>query len=84
MPTLAIVEGVRLVLYPRDHEPPHVHAFFGEHEVVIDINSGVVLQGILPKPKLRAITDWLAANRGRVSYMWKQTRAGPFGGAESS
>lgn len=81
MPTIAIVDGVRLVVYPRDHEPPHMHAFFGEHEVVIDIATGSSLQGHLPRAKLRAVEEWLDANRDRVAYIWQQTRAGQSDGS---
>ena len=55
MPTIAIVFGVRIIIYPKDHLPPHLHAKFAEHEAMISIVTGDVLQGSLPRPKLRAV-----------------------------
>ncbi len=28
MPTIAIVEGVRIMIFLNDHLPPHLHALF--------------------------------------------------------
>lgn len=45
MPTIAIVLGVRIITYPKDHLPPHLHAKFAEHEAMISILTGQVLEG---------------------------------------
>ena len=75
MPTIAIVMGVRIVIYPKDHLPPHLHARFAEHEAMISIVTGDVLQGSLPRSKLTAVQDWLAVRRERVAYIWEEVRA---------
>lgn len=74
MPTIAIVDGVRLVIYLKDHLPPHLHAIFGEAEAQISIATSEVLNGTLPRPKLRAVLAWLDANRDEVAYIWTATR----------
>ena len=80
MPTIAVVEGVRITIYLNDHLPPHLHAIFAGREAKISIVTGDVLDGALPRPKLRAVLTWLAANRGQVSYIWTEIRAGRSGG----
>jgi hypothetical protein len=30
-------EGILFLAYPRDHEPRHVHGFYGEIEVIADL-----------------------------------------------
>lgn len=80
MPTIAIVEGVRITICLNDHRPPHLHAIFAGREAKISIVTGDVLDGTLPRPKLRAVLTWLAANRGRVAYIWTEIRAGRSGG----
>jgi hypothetical protein len=75
MPTIAIVFGVRIVIYPKDHLPPHLHAVFAEHEAMISIATGDVLEGSLPRAKLREVQEWLAAHREQVAYVWQEVRA---------
>ena len=75
MPTIALVSGVRIIIYPKDHLPPHLHAKFAEHEAIISIVTGNVLEGSLPRAKLRAVQAWLAKHREQVAYVWREIRA---------
>ena len=72
MPTIAVVFGVRIMIYPKDHLPPHLHAKFGEHEAMISIVTGDVLEGALPRAKLSAVQEWLARRREQVAYVWRE------------
>lgn len=64
MPTVAIVEGVKIQFYPNDHPPPHFHAELAEHRAVIDIATLRMSRGSLPSPKLRAVLAWAASRQG--------------------
>ncbi len=75
MPTIAIVAGVRIIIYPKDHLPPHLHARFAEYEAMISIVTGDVLEGSLPRAKLKAIQTWLAVHRDQIAYVWQEVRA---------
>ena len=33
-------DGVRFVAYPEDHDPGHVHGFYAEVEVIVDLIEG--------------------------------------------
>ena len=63
------------MIYPKDYLPPHLHARFAEFEVLISILTGDVLEGSMPKAKLRDVQAWLAANREHVAYVWQEVRA---------
>ena len=80
MPTIAIIDGVRIMIYLKDHVPTHIHAIFGGHEAQISILTGEVLNGSLPRPKMKAVQSWLTAHRDQVSYIWTETRDGRDGG----
>jgi hypothetical protein len=80
MPTIAIIEGVRITIYLKDHLPPHLHAIFSGSEAQISILTGQVLHGSLPRAKLRAVQTWLDANREQVAYIWKEIRDGRYTG----
>jgi Domain of unknown function (DUF4160) len=74
MPTIAIVSGVRIIIYPKEHLPPHLHAKFAEHAAMISIVTGDVLEGSLPRAKLSAVQEWLAKHREQVAYVWREIR----------
>jgi Domain of unknown function (DUF4160) len=76
MPTIAIVEGVAIILWLNDHAPPHFHARIAEHEAKISIETGDVLDGHLPKHKLKAVLRWLDQHRDEVAFAWSEIRSG--------
>ncbi|MCJ2134665.1 DUF4160 domain-containing protein [Methylobacterium sp. J-026] len=80
MPAIAIVEGVRIVIFLNDHLPPHLHALFAGQEAKLSIATGEVLSGKLPRAKLKTIQTWLGANREEVAYIWREIRAGRYSG----
>jgi hypothetical protein len=63
MPTVAIVDGVRIQFYPRDHPPQHFHAEFAEYRATIDIRSLRVVRGSLPEAKRRSVVAWASTRK---------------------
>jgi len=41
-----------------DHNPPHFHAEYGEHEVLVRISTLAILSGSLPARALGLVTEW--------------------------
>ena len=39
MPTVLRIDGLRFVIWPNDHPPPHVHVFSAEAEAKIDLGE---------------------------------------------
>ena len=48
MPEISRFYGIVIKMFFDDHNPPHFHALYGEHEVLIDINTFAVFAGHLP------------------------------------
>jgi hypothetical protein len=48
MPTLAVIDGIRVCMYYADHEPPHFHAIAGDHEIILTIANLSVIHGAAP------------------------------------
>jgi hypothetical protein len=71
---LAIVDGVRITVYPNDHPPPHVHTVIAEHEATLSVATAELLEGSLPRPKLEAIKRWHMAHRDEIAYLWQQVQ----------
>lgn len=60
-------------MYFRDHAPPHFHAFYGEYEITVEIESGVI-EGTFPKRALRAVLEWLDLHRDELLEDWELAR----------
>ena len=75
MSIVGTVDGAKLYMYPNDHPPPHFHVLFAEYRAVIDIRTGKLTEGELPKAKLRAILNWAKPRRGKLLEAWNITQA---------
>lgn len=56
MPVLSLFYGIIMRMYfqQAEHNPPHVHAIYGEEMAAVDIRTGEVMEGNLP-PKALAM-----------------------------
>ncbi len=74
MPTFYTIEGIRILLYFNDHNPPHFHAMFAEYEVLIHIHTLEVLRGTMPRNKLRIVLNWAGKNQTNLIEIWNNLR----------
>ena len=49
--------GIVIRMFYRDHAPPHFHAEYGDYEITLEIETGVV-EGRFPKRALPAVLEW--------------------------
>ena len=68
-PTFSIV----VYMNWRDHNPPHVHALYGEHEALVSLD-GAVLAGELPRRALSMVYEWLAIHRTELTENWQRAQ----------
>lgn len=59
-----------MFLMKREHNPPHIHAMYGEYVSLIDIPTGKVLEGDLPKKALNLVLEWLELNKDELIKIW--------------
>ncbi|MGH8631163.1 MAG: DUF4160 domain-containing protein, partial [Burkholderiales bacterium] len=52
MPELSRFLGIVIAMFYQDHEPAHFHAVYGEYEIKVGIEDGVVT-GEFPRRALR-------------------------------
>ena len=74
MPVISMFYGVIILMFFFDnkkHHRPHIHAQYAEHEAVIAIDDGEVLEGTLPKPKMRLVQAWVEIHRDELMANWK-------------
>lgn len=60
-------------MYFRDHAPAHFHAEYGEYEITVDIETGVI-SGRFPKRALRAVMEWHELHKDELVANWEAAR----------
>ena len=61
-------------MFFNDHAPPLFHARYGEFEATIDIDTGEVIQGELPRRALKLVQEWAIIHRGELLEDWRLCR----------
>ena len=72
MPVLSNFYGIIIKMYfqQSEHNPPHIHAIYGDNVGVIDINTGEMLEGDLPIRALKITQEWVNINQKELLEMW--------------
>lgn len=79
MPTLSMFYGIIIYMYysdDKEHKKPHIHANYGEYDMVVSIPEGEVLEGEMPNNKLRLIKAWVEIHQEDLLADWKLAVAG--------
>jgi len=63
-------------MYFEDHEPPHFHAVYAEHEAQVLISSGELLAGFLPVRAAKLVKEWALARQAALMDNWTHARSG--------
>ena len=73
MPVLSRFYGIIIRMYfqQAEHNPPHIHALYGEDMAAIDIQTGEVLEGHLPPKALAMVREWSAIHKGDLLHIWE-------------
>lgn len=69
MPELSRFLGIVIAMYYRDHSPPHFHAVYGEYDITIQIETGIVT-GQFPRRALVHVLEWYELHKGELRQNW--------------
>jgi hypothetical protein len=75
VPEVSRFLGVVIGMFFNDHNPPHFHATYGEHEAAVSIRDGLVLWGSLPRRALGHVQEWRQAHLAELEDNWERARA---------
>ena len=76
MPTISQFFGILIHMYIRgEHNPPHFHALYAEHEVQINIQTLEVIVGKLPRRAQAMVLEWAAEHRTELMEDWNLCQA---------
>lgn len=72
MPVLSRFYGIIIRMYfqQAEHNPPHIHALYGEDMAAIDIQTGEVLEGHLPPKALSMVREWITIHKADLLSIW--------------
>ena len=66
--------GIVIRIHAEDHDPPHVHARYGEAEVAIGIRRFELLHGWLPPTALGLVVEWMARHQDELLAAWERAQ----------
>lgn len=75
MPEISRFLGIVIGMFYSEHGVPHFHAVYGEHEISVDVESGVV-HGSFPPRALRHVLEWAALHQRELLDNWELARQG--------
>jgi len=71
MPTISQFYGIKIYIFFDDHNQPHFHAYYAEHEVEIAIKTGKVIGGKLPPRATKLVADWMKKYKMELLENWE-------------
>ena len=74
MPTISMFYGLIVRMYFFDnqqHKMPHIHVHFQNDSAVIEIPTGTILAGKLPKAKHKLIDAWIEIHQEDLMADWQ-------------
>ena len=74
MPEVSRFYGIVIRFYYREHPPEHFHAIYGEHEALIEIDTGRVHEGYLPAKALQLVEEWRSLHVDDLREAWRRSR----------
>jgi putative lipoic acid-binding regulatory protein len=59
-------------MYYDDHQPPHFHAIYAEHEALFRIDTLEIYKGSLPGRAKSLVIEWAAEHRQQLEENWRR------------
>lgn len=74
MPIISEFFGIKIMMYWEDHVPPHFHAEYSEHKIIVDIVNGTAIKGVFPSKQLKLVLAWCEIHREELMHNWEYSR----------
>lgn len=78
MPEISRFYGIVIKMFfkPKEHEPSHIHALYGEYLGEFNILTMEMIQGDLPKKAQELVREWLSIHQSELQEMWEKQQIG--------
>jgi hypothetical protein len=75
VPRISSFYGIVITMYFSEHGAPHFHAEYGEHEAKVNISTGEISVGDLPRRQARLVKVWAKMHRRELDENWRRARS---------
>jgi hypothetical protein len=62
----SVFDGIKLMMFYRDHFPAHFHAEYGGEEAEISVDPIMILEGSLSRPIRAKVFEWAAIHQAEL------------------
>lgn len=73
MPVISRFCGITIKMYLRqnEHNPPHIHAIYGDYIGMFLLDSGEMFEGDMPRKNQQLVKEFIEHYRERLIEMWE-------------
>ncbi len=73
MPEISRFYGIVIKMFfkPKEHEPSHIHALYGEYLGVFNLKTMEMIDGDLPRKAQELVKEWLNLHQDELQDMWE-------------
>ena len=75
MPEISRFFGIIIVMYYKEHPPPHFHAKYGDQTGVFSIADLRLTEGYLPRRVISLVLEWAFEHRDELLADWELVMA---------
>ncbi|MDZ4162532.1 MAG: DUF4160 domain-containing protein [Burkholderiales bacterium] len=75
MPILSVFFGITIRMWFDDHPPPHIHVEYQGFEASVEISSGNVRKGELPRKVAAIVREWCLLHQTELLENWARAQA---------
>lgn len=73
MPTIGVINGIVIIMHltNKEHNPPHIHAIYGEYEATFYIKNRQLFEELFPKAECKIIHKFINKYSIELLEMWE-------------
>ena len=78
MPTISMFFGIIIRMYfaPKEHNPPHIHAYYQDARATFGIQDTALLDGNMPGKQKKIIVAWMEIHKDELLANWQLCQQG--------
>ena len=65
---------IKMFFKPKEHEPSHIHALYGEHVGIFDLQTLKMVEGDLPRKAQELVREWMVYHQSSLLEMWESQK----------